>query len=103
MDFLYKKVMEWLFGAAMANSDRVKSAVYGVITSALVLIAGRCQVCNAFLTPEVSNWIAGTIATLAVSIIAALSKRDIAAPNELVEGEALPEPPDEADGVPGVK
>lgn len=106
MNFIYTKMMTWALGEALAHSDRVKSAVYGAVLSGLALVAGQCSVCNAFITPEVSHWLAGTIAGLAVAIIGGLSHRDVAAPGEFVSGGAqpmYPEPPADALGVPGDK
>lgn len=92
MNTIYKMIMSWLLGDAMAHSDRIKTAVYGSIVSALVLVAGQCSVCNAILTPDVTKLIAGIIATCTVSIIAALSHRDVGAPGQWVPGAAQDDP-----------
>ncbi len=93
MDFIYKKLMTWAFSEAMAHSDRARVAVMGVATSVLTLIAAQCSPCQALLTPEVTHWIVGVIGTATVTVINSLGHRDVAGPNEIVPGEALPEPP----------
>ena len=100
MNFIYTKIMKWLVGEALANSDRVRVAVGAAVTSLLTLIASQCAPCQALLTPEVTHWIVGVVGAAAVALIHSLGTRDVAAPNEIVAGEALPEPPATADGIP---
>lgn len=103
MDFLYKKIMTWLFGAAIAHSDRIKVAVAGFLTTLVLNFLKGCAVCQPFLTPELMDWLNKAILTAVGLLIAALSHRDIAAPDESVAGEAvdLPPAPKTADGLPG--
>lgn len=103
MNWLYTQVMSWLVGEALANSDRIKVTVAGIVTAVLVQVAGACPACAPFLTPEVKAWICNAIAGAVVTLVAALSHRDVAAPGQTVDGAAvpLPLPPALPDGVPG--
>jgi len=106
MNWIYGKIMSWLVGEALANSDRIKIAVFGIVSTALVQIAAACPACGSFLTPDVKSWICNAIAGAVVTLILAITHRDIAAPGQTVPGAAvdapLPPPPVTADGVPGV-
>lgn len=103
MNKIYVKVMEFFVGRALANSDRVRAAFHAAVLSGLTMLAANCDFCNSILTKEVAQWIAGTIAALGIAVIAALTGRDVAAPDEVVDGEAMPEPPSDALGTPGFK
>ncbi len=93
MDWIYKKVMSWAFGEAIAHSDRIKIAIYSGLVSISALLAPACSFCPSILTPQVMQAIAGGIVALGIKLIHSLDHRDIAGPNEVVAGEAMPEPP----------
>ncbi len=95
MDWLYKKVMSWAFGQAIAHSDRVKIAVYSGLVSAAAMLAPACPFCPSILTPDVLHAIAGGVVALGIKLIHSLDHRDIAGPDEVVLGEAMPELPPE--------
>ncbi len=109
MNWLYTKIMAWLLGEAIANSDRIKlglaGTISGVISAAFVLVIQRCTFCAEYLTPELAMKLAVMVAaavwSVTLKLIHSLDHRDIAAPNEVVEGEAMPEAPADANGVPG--
>lgn len=108
MNFIYTKLMTWILGEALAHSDRIKVAVAGFITTLVLNLAGSCAPCQAFLTPELVNKLSLSIAGLVVTLIAAISHRDVGAPGQVVPGAAewtapvdLPPAPDDALGVPG--
>lgn len=88
MDALYKKVMSYLVGEAMAHSDRIKVQVIGFVAIALLWIAHACGACGSILTPEVVTALSITIGTFVVTTVLALTQRDIAAPGQYVAGAA---------------
>ncbi len=96
MDWVYKKVMAWFVGEALANSDRVKTAIYTAVLAPIgavfALAIARCQPCADFLTPELATklalGVAATIVSLGIKLIHSLDVRDVAAPGEVVEGAA---------------
>lgn len=85
MNAIYTKIMGFLFGEAIANSDRIKIAVAGFVTGLIVNLTKGCSFCQTILTPEVVDLINKGIAGLVVTLIAALSKRDIAAPGQTID------------------
>ena len=101
MNFIYTYIMKFLVGEALANSDRMKVGVMSVVTIALTNLAGACTVCQALLTPAVVNAISVTVGGWALSMILALTKRDVAAPGQSVAGAAnWTLPADPGTGVP---
>lgn len=93
MNWFYTKVMSWLFGQAIANSDRVRVAIASALSAGFLLIISKCAFCSAILTPELADKLAIAIVTLGLKMMHSLDSRDIAAPDEVVPGEAMPEPP----------
>jgi hypothetical protein len=88
MNKLYTKAMAFLVGDAAANSDRVKAGVISTVGIIAVQIAGACSACAMILTPAVVQNISIALGGMAVTLIAALSKRDIAVPGQSVPGAA---------------
>jgi hypothetical protein len=93
MNFIYTQFMNFLFGQAVANSDRIKVAVMGVMGMALAWFAALCTPCKMIMTPELTTFICNWIGGLAVTVILGLTHRDIAAPGQTVPGAAVPAPP----------
>ena len=102
MDWFYKKIMAWAVGEALANSDRVKLAIYTGLGSLLALATPACPFCPALFTPAVMQTVAAGIVALGIKLIHSLDTRDVATPGEIVAGAAIPigPPAATADGVP---
>lgn len=100
INMILNRLIALVAGEAAANSDRIKVAVVGAVTATLALVGANCPVCNSILTPQVSQWIAGTIATFTVTLILSLAHRDIAAPGQVVAGAATGTPVSSAPAVP---
>ena len=96
MDWIYQKIVGFFLGEALANSDRVKVVIAGFIGKALLTVAAGCAVCAALLTPEIVSQLTNLIAGAVVTLVAALTHRDVAAPGQTVPGAAVdigPPPP----------
>lgn len=90
MNFIYTKIMGWILGEALANSDRIKVIVAGAISTLILNLAATCAACQPFLTPDLVNRLSMTIAGFVVTMVASLTHRDVAAPGEVVAGAAIP-------------
>ncbi len=88
---IYIKLMAAVFGDAAATSDRVQAIVKGFLGIVFVEIGAGCSFCNAFLTPALADKLALVIGAGAVTLVASLTKRDIAAPGTVVaDGATAP-------------
>lgn len=89
MNAIYTKIMSWLVGEALANSDRIRVALAGVIATLILQGLASCQVCATFLTPDKVQALSLTIAGTVVTLVLSLTHRDVAAPGETVAGAAV--------------
>lgn len=92
METIYKKILTWALGEAMANSDRVKVAIGSVVGVLLVKLLAYCPACSSFLTPENQTALTQVIEGAGALLIAAFSHRDIGAPGQSVPGAAAGTP-----------
>ncbi len=102
MNTIYTKIMEFLIGKALANSDRIKVVVAGFVATALIQLGHSCGFCGGILTPEVTDWLSKAVAGAVVTLVLAITHRDVAAPGQTVGTDgSFPPPPVSPDGVPG--
>ncbi len=92
MHDLYVRIMGWIAGEALANSDRLKVTIGGFLAAIALKALSGCSVCASILTPDVVNQLSAGIAVAVVSLVASLTKRDVAAPGQVVEGAATDKP-----------
>lgn len=92
MHDIYVKFMTWLAGEALANSDRLKTLIGGLLGAVLVKGLAGCAFCSTFITPDDATKLAMAIVGSALAMVASLTKRDVAAPGQTVAGAAVPAP-----------
>lgn len=89
MNTLYTKLMTWLIGEALANSDRMRVMAMGLAGVVFTRILGACPSCNMILTPDVVNAVTAAIGIAAVGMVGSLTHRDVGAAGETVPGAAV--------------
>ena len=93
MNYLYTKLMSWAVGEALANSDRVRVMAVALCGILFTRILAACPQCSMILTPDVVQALTVALGGAAVTLVAALSHRDVGAPGQVVPGAAPVVPP----------
>ena len=93
MNYLYIKLMSWAVGEALANSDRVRVMALALVGIFFTRLLAACPQCSLILTPDVVNALTIALGGAAVTLVAALSHRDVGAPGQSVPGAAPVVPP----------
>ena len=76
MHDLYVKLMTKLLGPALGTSDRVKVAVGGAVSTALLYLVAHCGACAVILTPDVLTHLTIVITGYVLTLIYSIGQRD---------------------------